>query len=140
MSIPAIIRLLAEGNNPPLYEILLHFWIKLFGISEFSVRFPSLLFSGVTVFFIYQIGRKFLTNHIAILASVIFIFSNYQIELTHEARVYALLGLLTAAAMFYFMDILQRCILNPTHKIPFHAIIRLAIVNAMLGYAHYFGL
>ena len=140
MSISAIMRLLAEGNNPPLYEILLHFWIKLFGISEFSVRFPSLIFSGVTVFFIYQIGRKFLTNHIAILSSVIFIFSNYHIELTHEARVYALLGMLTAAAMFYFMDILQRCILNPTHKIPFHAIIRLAIVNAMLGYAHYFGL
>ena len=39
-----IIRKTASDVHPPLYYLLLHFWIDLFGASEFSVRFLSLLF------------------------------------------------------------------------------------------------
>ena len=55
-----IIQYLSSGNNPPLFEIILHYWIKFFGIKASSVRFLSCLFSALTALYVFKI-----TNHIA---------------------------------------------------------------------------
>ncbi|MFT5020759.1 MAG: putative membrane-bound mannosyltransferase, partial [Polaribacter sp.] len=44
-----IIAYLSTGNNPPLFEVLLHFYIRVFGDSDFTLRlFPAIL-SSLTV-------------------------------------------------------------------------------------------
>lgn len=142
----SIVRLLSMGNNLPLYELLLHVWIGLGGISEWWVRLPSLLFSSVTVLFIYKIGAKFLNKRVGLYAGILFICSNYHVLFAHEARVYALLGMLAVVSMYCFLEL--------TQALPEHGLllgwkswpanlkrsgICLIFVNVLLLYSHYFG-
>lgn len=127
----SIIQLLSKGNNPPFYELFLHYWIKLFGISEFSVRFPSLIFSSLAVYFIYNIGKEFFNYNIALTTCLLYTFSNYHILFAHEARVYALFALLTSISMYFYFKIISKsnCIKHYSY---------LLISNITLIYSHYF--
>lgn len=133
MRVPAIIQLLSEGNNPPLFEIILHFWIKIFGISPFSVRFLPMLFSIFTAIVIYRTGLKYFTFSVAVCAASLFTLSNYHLALAHEARVYSLFCLLSALSLLYFFHIQYR----ELKKIKY--VILLGVINALLIYAHFFG-
>lgn len=133
MEISSIVHHLSSGNNPPLYEILLHFWIKVFGISELSVRFPSLIFSVFTVYFVYKIGYDFFNYRIALIAGFLFSFSNYYIAFAHEARVYSLFAFLTAMSMYAFL-----CLLESKERKNIYILI-LITANILLIYSHFFG-
>lgn len=133
MDVSAIFSELTEGNNPPFFEIILHFWIKIFGISPFSVRFLPFLFSVFTVLVIYKIGRSFFNNYIAVASSLIFTFSNYYLEFSHETRVYSFFCLLTCVSMLAFLKV--------SHNLSERKYWFLLIVsNVLLSYSHYFGL
>lgn len=138
MDVGSIVRLLSTGNNPPLYEIVLHYWIQIFGISEISVRFPSLIFSCISVVFMFKIGKDFFNRRVAVMASFVFIFSNYHIALTHESRVYALLGCLALISMYLYLGLHRRAEIGES-AVDYSAFFVLGLVNTLLIYAHYFG-
>ncbi len=134
MDVPSIISELLAGNNPPLYELILHFWIRSFGISEFAVRFPSLIFNSIGCFFIFKIGSQFFNLRTGIVAAFLFVFSNYQIFFAHEARTYALMGMFTIISMYCFLNL----ILKTTHRTG-ATFIALLAADILLIYSHYFG-
>jgi hypothetical protein len=130
--ISSLFEILKTENNPPLLFLLLHFWIKVFGISAFSVRFLPFLFSTLTAPVIYLTGKRFFSAESGIVASLVFTFSNYHLAFSHEARVYPLFALLTCLSMYFFLSLIQ----NPGKKTPFYLLI---IINVLLIYSHFFG-
>ncbi len=133
LNVSSIIEQLKKGNNPPLFEIILHYWIGVFGISTTSVRFLPLLFSSLNVLFIYKIGKSFFNLRVAIVASLLFTFSNYHIFFSHECRVYSLFALLTTISMYAFFKIQQ----EGTNRIKYLTLMTLS--NILLIFSHYFG-
>jgi 4-amino-4-deoxy-L-arabinose transferase-like glycosyltransferase len=133
MGIYEIINGLKDTNNPPLYEIFLHFWIKIFGISPFAVRFPSLLFSVLNVYFIYLISKRFFNSRVAIAAVILVTLSNYHLFFSHEARVYSLFTLLTTISFYLILLILKK-------KDSFQNLFLLFLTYIGLVFSHYFGI
>ena len=89
-------------NHPPLYFLLLHLFVRLAGDSEFTLRFPSLVFSVLTVPLLYAAG-KYLFDHLTgLLAALFGAVSPLYLWYSHEARMYTMLtfwGLLSFYAL-----------------------------------------
>lgn len=124
-----IVRILCKGDNPPLWELLLSFWIRIFGISEVAIRSLSLFFNALTIIPIYLIGEKHIHRFTGITASLFYCFSTFSIYMAHECRVYSLIGFLTASSTLLFISIVKS---PKTFKF-----ILLTLVNLMLMYGHY---
>ncbi|TXC81947.1 glycosyltransferase family 39 protein [Luteibaculum oceani] len=127
-----LFELFRNENNPPLHFLILHFWIKCFGISAFSTRFPSLIFSSLTAVYLFKLGKQFFNLRVAVLGTLLFTFSSFHFYFAHETRVYALFALLTVLSMYAF--------LNARESKRFGAYFTLLVLsNTLLIYAHFFG-
>ena len=97
------------GNwNAPFYWILLHFWIRLFGISEFSLRFPSLIFSFFSVILIFLLGKNLFNQRIGLFASLLMGFSPFHLWYAQEARDYSMVlffGTLSSYLLYKAVEI-----------------------------------
>ncbi len=130
-NIGAIINDSAKDQNPPLYFILLNFWVKLFGNSVSSVRGLSCIFNILSVPLIFLYARKNINIIAALFASLVFIFSDIQLYYAQETRVFSLVGLLCITSFILFESIRKNTKLN------WLQIIFLAVVNSLMLYAHY---
>lgn len=130
--LPVLFRMLQEENNPPLFFLLMHFWIKWFGISPVAIRLLPCLFSILTAVMLYKTGKTFITREAGFFAAGLFALSDYHQLFAHEARVYALFTLLAVASMYLFMALASRF-----EKRRYTVL--LTVVNVLLVYSHFFG-
>ena len=87
-------QLITFDNHPPLYFLLLHFVVKLAGQSEFALRFPSLVFSVLTVPLLYALGKHLFDRRAGLLAALLGAISPLYLWYSHEARMYTMLTFL----------------------------------------------
>jgi uncharacterized membrane protein len=82
----------AHDVHPPLYFMLLHGWIELFGDGIFSIRSLSALLGIVTVAFGVWLVSLVATRRAAVLAGVLLALLPTAVRYSQEVRMYSLLG------------------------------------------------
>ncbi|MFQ6015959.1 MAG: glycosyltransferase family 39 protein [Anaerolineae bacterium] len=98
----------SEGTMPPLYYLLLHFWLLLTGRTEFALRFPSLFFGVLTVSLICSVGQRLGRDlGTGLVAAFIAALSPFYVYYSQEARMYALMTLFSLLSMYIFLKLLE---------------------------------
>lgn len=126
----SIIKHLGKDNSPPVFEILLNFYVLVFGNSDCTLRLLPTILNALIVVPIIFIGQKFFNRTVAITAALMFVLCIYQIRFAHEIRVYSLFSLAFAWNIFFLLSAIKK----PNH---FLVWIALVLTNLLLLYSHY---
>lgn len=99
---------LSPGDvHPPLYYMTVSAWTSLFGYSEVALRMPSILFSLVTGWFVYKIGRMLKNHKTGLWAAAFFLFNPLVIYYSQEARMHIMAAMFLTVALYYFLSTIQ---------------------------------
>ncbi len=86
-------------QHPPLYYALLHFWMAL-GDDAATVRALSAVLGTLTIPVMYLLGRRLADEQVGLLAALILAASPFHVRFAQETRMYALLTLNAALALY----------------------------------------
>jgi uncharacterized membrane protein len=99
-AIPGVLR---HDGSPPLFYVLLHGWMTLFGPSESATHAMSLLFATLTVPIGMWAGWSLFGHRAGYMTAILFAFSAFLTQYSQETRMYALMGLLGLVATAAFL-------------------------------------
>ena len=99
-AIPGVLR---HDGSPPLFYVLLHGWMSVFGASESATHAMSLLFAMLTVPIGMWAGWSLFGRRAGYMTAVLFAFSAFLTQYSQETRMYALMGLLGLLATAGFL-------------------------------------
>lgn len=92
--------------HPPLYYLVLHYWLRL-GHSEAFIRLPSVVFGVISVLLIYRLSLRLAGPPVAWFTAVLLAVSPLAIWYSQEARMYALVVMWALAATYCWVCWLQ---------------------------------
>jgi 4-amino-4-deoxy-L-arabinose transferase-like glycosyltransferase len=128
-AIPGILR---HDGSPPLFYLLLHVWMSVFGSTESATHSLSLLFGLLTIPAGMWAGWSLFGRRAGFMAAVLFAFSSWLTEYAQETRMYELMGLLgllaTAALLHAFVFRRRRYL------------VLFAVCQALMLYTHSWGI
>jgi hypothetical protein len=93
-------------QHPPLYYLLLHYWIALKGDTPYYVRLLSVLFGAGTIPIIYLIGKRMSGAVMGLAAAAFLAFSPFNIYFAQETRMYTCLTFNAALAIYALVRLL----------------------------------
>lgn len=129
LSVSDLIEALRHDGHPPLYYLLLHYWMELVGEGDVAVRALSGVFAVATLPLAWVAGRRVAGTSGARWMVALVAVGPFWIRYATEARMYSLVMLLVLAGYLLLGDALKR----PTPL----RLIGLALVSGLLLLSHY---
>ena len=123
---------LKRDGAPPLFYVLLHFWMKVFGTSDYAVRSLPGVIGLATMPLTWVAGRRLAGRTGAWAALLLLATSPFAVRYDTETRMYSLLALLTVIGFL----VLDRSLRRPRPG----NLIGVAVVTGLLLYTHYWSL
>ena len=99
---------LRRDGSPPLYYVVLHFWMKLFGSGTIAVRALSGLCSVACLPLAWRVGRRLGGRTAATSVLVLLALSPYAVQYATEARMYSMAMLGVLAGGLALANLLER--------------------------------
>jgi hypothetical protein len=127
-----MIEALRHDGHPPLYYLLLHGWMALFGEGDVAVRALSGVFTVLALPLFWIAGRRFGGARGGWLTLAVVAVSPFALRYGTETRMYALVMLLVLAGWLLLDDVLRR----PTPL----RLGGLVVVVALLLWTHYWAM
>jgi mannosyltransferase len=133
VDIPGILRL---DGSPPLYYVLLHFWMKVAGDSEQGVRALSLLLILIAIPVAWWGARMLFGERAGWVAAVLAATNPFMTDYAQEARMYALVILLSLVASVALLRTFAGDDPSPSRR----WLVAFALALTALIYSHNWGL
>lgn len=127
----SVIKDSLKDNAPPLYQVILWVWYKLFGYTEFSGRSLSAIIGSCGMIAVYLLAKELFNSRIALYSLLISVFNYFLVFYSQETRSYALLFLLTCISWYFFLRVIR-------HKNTW-LYLAYTVSTVLLLYTHYYG-
>lgn len=103
-----IVKAAAGDIHPPLFYMVLKWWTAVFSDSVFSMRMLSVVFSMLSLGFIYRIAKDILKDDRQVFFVIIlYALSPINIHYAQEVRMFMMNTFLCLGSVYYFMKLMD---------------------------------
>ena len=99
---------LQADASPPLYYVLMHGWLRLFGSGECSVRAFAVLFGVALLPAVWMAGSRLFGRSAGLACLCLAAISQFHISYSQEARMYSMLALFSLLSITALHHALER--------------------------------
>jgi len=98
-----LISTYSGDNRHPLYSVLAHMAMAVFGESAWTARLPSILFGTASIPALYLLGREMGGSRMGLLAAALLTVSYHHVWFSQNARGYAMLAFFSILATYLLL-------------------------------------
>ncbi len=123
-----------NDSHPAGVQVFIYYWIKLFGLSEWSLKLPFIISGIISVYLVYRIGKLWFGKQTAVFSSLVFAVIQYTVFYSQLARPYSPGLMFVLLSTFYWTKLIVNKQFTTITVVPY------VVAAVAASYTHAFSL